>query len=60
MVKDSIHPWLLPPRLHLRVVVEMVLLTADCANGEGYDSTSATADMPTLTRHNGESAVYSL
>ena len=28
-----------------------------CAVGEGYDSSNATAVMPTLTRHNGETII---
>jgi hypothetical protein len=32
--------------------------TMVCAAGEGYDSSNATAIMPTRFRHNGETTVF--
>ena len=42
--------------LHVLVPMLIVSEMAECANSEGYDSAIATVVMPTLTRHNMESA----
>lgn len=49
-------PMLQAEELHVLVSMLMVSEMAECANSESYDSAIATVVMPTLTRHNKESA----